>query len=457
MSEDATGLVYGIEDRPDSWWETILYGWQHTLVDISPFVLPLAVAAAAGMSATDTARLINFGLFGMGLATLIQTTVGNRLPIIQGPSATLTGTLAPVAAQLGPAAMWGAAFAGGVIEGVTGASRLVGRARRLFPPAVTGVVVLIIGLSLGQLAVRLAVGEGRAIDLALASGVLALVLFLQTRCSNLLGGLVARAAIFVSIWVVGLGVGSVAGQVDWTLVAGRAWIAFPALFPFGGPGFGWEFSIAAVLAVTAGYVGSMVESIGDYAATCDVADEQLTVRHIDRGIAAEGFGSALASVFGGLPCTSYTQNIGIIAATRVASRAVVRVAAVILLLYGLSPKFGALLVALPRSVLGGVFVLVCGMIAMSGLRLIGRSPPRPAIGTAIGLALIIALGLPVYAQYGLGQTWIDGLPVAIRLLVTNSVVLGVLLAVGLHALLVGHDATVASADGNAAGPRDATT
>jgi xanthine/uracil permease len=115
--------IFGIDERPDSWWETILYGWQHTLVDISPFVLPLAVAAAIGMSPDQEASLINFGLFSMGVATLIQTTIGNRLPIIQGPSATLTGTLAPVASQLGPAAMWGAAFGGGLTEMIFGATR----------------------------------------------------------------------------------------------------------------------------------------------------------------------------------------------------------------------------------------------------------------------------------------------------------------------------------------------
>ncbi|MFQ5772248.1 MAG: solute carrier family 23 protein, partial [bacterium] len=93
--------VYKIDERPQTWWECLLYGWQHTLVDISPFVLPLAVAGAIGMSAAEKAQFINYCLFAMGLATLLQTTIGNRLPIIQGPSATLTGTLVPIASQLG--------------------------------------------------------------------------------------------------------------------------------------------------------------------------------------------------------------------------------------------------------------------------------------------------------------------------------------------------------------------
>ncbi len=426
--------IFGIDERPDSWWETILYGWQHTLVDISPFVLPLAVAAAIGMTPDQEASLINFGLFSMGVATLIQTTIGNRLPIIQGPSATLTGTLAPVASQLGPAAMWGAAFGGGLTEMIFGATRALTLLRRFFPPAVAGVVVLTIALALGQVAVRLTVGDGQALNFVLAGTVLALVALLQLRLKNAWGGLLSRGAIFISIWVVGIGLAGLLGEVDWALVGRKEWIAWPSLFPWGGPGFGWTFVGAAFLAVVAGYFGSMVESLGDYAATCAVAGERYTVRHMNRGIFAEGLGSALAAVLGGLPCTSYTQNVGIIAATRVASLTVVRVAAVILALYGLSPKFGALLVAMPRAVLGGVFVLVCGMIAVSGIRLLGAAKETTANYLVIGLTLVLAMGLPTYVRYGLGEPWLQELPLLLQLVLTNPVVLAVLAAVGLNAL-----------------------
>ena len=257
---------------------------------------------------------------------------------------------------------------------------------------------------------------------------------LRIGARSLWGGLAARASIFVSIWIVGLGVGGLLGEVDWSLVRDRPWIAAPVLFPFGGPGFGWGFSLAAIAAVLAGYLASMVESLGDYAATCAAAGAPLEVGHMNRGIAAEGFGSALAACFGGLPCTSYTQNVGIIAATGVASRAVVRVAGVILLLYGLSPKFGGLLVALPRPVLGGVFLIVCGMIAVSGIDLLRRAAPTAENRTLAGLTLVTALGVPLAAESGLGEAWLEGLPGLPRLVVTNPVVLAVILAVGLHLL-----------------------
>ena len=156
---------------------------------------------------------------------------------------------------------------------------------------------------------------------------------------------------------------------------------------------------------------------------------------MNRGIFAEGLGCCLAVIVGGLPCTSYTQNIGIIATTRVASRYVVRLAALILILYGLSPKFGALLVAMPRSVLGGVFVVICGMIVVSGLRLMGNALSSSRDAFLVGTTLIIALALPVYVAGSLGPEWLEAMPMFVRLMLTNSVVLAVVIAIGLNLML----------------------
>lgn len=193
--------------------------------------------------------------------------------------------------------------------------------------------------------------------------------------------------------------------------------------------------MAAVLIILAGYFGSMVESLGDYAATCAVADETYRTEHMSRGIFAEGLGSLLAASIGGMPCTSYTQNIGIIATTRVASRFVVQVAACILMLYGLCPKFGALLVAMPRAVLGGVFVVVCGMIAVSGIQLLGAADLDGPNALVVGTTLIAAVAVPGYVKGALGQVRLDALPSVVGLLLTNTVVLAVVVGVSLNAVV----------------------
>jgi NCS2 family nucleobase:cation symporter-2 len=140
-------------------------------------------------------------------------------------------------------------------------------------------------------------------------------------------------------------------------------------------------------------------------------------------------------MFGGLPVTSYTQNIGIIATTRVASRFVVQIAAGILILYGLCPKFGALLVAMPRSVLGGVFVLVCGMIVMSGIKLLQTARNTTANFLLVGITLICAFNIPAYANFVLEETWLSRLPVIVKLFLTNTVVLALTMAISLNLIL----------------------
>jgi uracil permease len=330
--------------------------------------------------------------------------------------------------------MWGGIFVGGIIETLVGASGILGSLRKAFPVVVSGVVVVSIGFSLGRTAVGWMIGDGSVSNLILAAAVIALILILQFSTKNIANGIFARGAVFFSIWIVGLGLAGIMGKVNWELVASKSWFALPELFPYGGPGFGWEFGIAAIVGVFVGYLGSMVESLGDYAATCAVSGETYKVKHMNKGIRAEGIGCLVASVFGGIPCTSYTQNIGIIATTKVASRFVVQIAACILILYGLSPKFGALLVAIPRSVIGAVFVIVCGSIVVSGMKLVGAAKPTTANSYLVGTTLMFAIGIPIYCTTTL-SVWTKSMAPIVQLLLTNTVVIAVMVGIIMNIIL----------------------
>lgn len=426
--------ILKIDEKPDTWWECILFGWQHTLVDISPFVLPLLVVAAAGLPESEGAIWVSRGLFGMGISTILMTTIGNRLPIIQGPSATVTGALTSVVSLFGLPAMWGGIFISSILEMLIGYFKILGGLRKLFPVVVSGVVVLSIGFSLGTTAIGWMIGDADPINLMLAVIVILLIFILQFTTKNILGGILSQGSIFFSIWIVGLGLGSIFGKVNWNLVASKPWFELPNLFPFGGPGFGWDFRTGAIIGVFVGVLGSIVESIGDYAATCAVSGEIYRVKHMNRGILAEGLGCLVASFFGGIPVSSYTQNIGIIATTKIASRSVVQIAAVILMLYGLCPKFGALLVAIPRTVIGAVFVIVCGSIAVSGIQLIGVAKQTTANSFLIGTTLMCAIGIPIYTTYNLSN-WVETLSPLTQLFLTNTVVIAVVLGIVLNILL----------------------
>lgn len=423
---------YGIDDVPPPL-ETLLYAWQHTLVDVSPYVLPMVVASAVGYTAAQAAAMISACLVCMGIATFCNATWGNRLPSVLGPSATDTGAMASAGAIFGPNAMWMAGAVGGLLETLLGLSGLLARLRRYLPPYVCGLVVVAIGVTLARVAGGWLFSDPRPAMLGLAGGtVLAVLVF--TLLGHRLGiGLLSRGSILFSLLLGGIAGAALLGLADFSALAAAPWFGLPRLFAFGAPFLGWELVGGAVAGVAIGYVGSISESIGDYAGTCAVSGVTYRVRHMNRGITIEGIASVIGPLFGALPLTTYSQNTGVIATTRVASRRVVQVAAGLLLLYGLSPKLGALLVLIPRPVVGAVFLVICGMIAATGLRLLGtaRSNEVTYLTTAITLAASLTLPLAAPAK----ADWFATLPPLARLILSNGVVLAILLGITLNAVL----------------------
>lgn len=423
---------YGIDDVPPPA-ETLLYAWQHTLVDVSPFVLPLIVAGAVGYSAAQAATMISACLVLMGIATFVNATWGNRLPSVLGPSATDTGAMATAGAIFGAPAMWMAGFVGGLFETVVGASGVLRSLRRFLPPYVCGIVVLTIGITLARVAGGWIFADTRPQMLGLAAAAVASILLLTVIGHRFRIGVLARGSILFSLLLWGVGVAGTLGLADFDALARAPWLGLPRPFIFGGPGMGWRLAAGAVFGVVIGFVGSIAESIGDYAGTCAVSGVPYRMRHIHRGITVEGLASAIGPFFGALPLTTYAQNTGVIATTRVASRRVVQVAAGILLLYGLSPKTGTLLVLIPRPIVGAVFLVICGMIATAGLRLLACGEKDEAFLVTTAVSLIAALTLPLAAA---GQKeWLASLSPTARLFLSNGVVIAITLGITLNAAL----------------------
>jgi xanthine/uracil permease len=423
---------YGVDDLPPPV-ETVLYAWQHTLVDVSPYVLPLVVARAVGYSDEQAAHMISACLVLMGIFTFINTTWGHRLPSVMGPSATNTGAMASVGAIFGAPAMWTGALVGGLFEAVVGASGLLGRLRRYLPAYVCGIVVTTIGLSLARIAGGWVFADTRPAMLGLAGATGLSVVLLAVAGYRFGLGVLARGSILFSLLLFGVVGAAAAGLADFGPIREAAWIGLPRPLAFGGPGLGWTFVGGAVFGILVGFVGSIAESIGDYAGTCAVSKVTYTVRHIRRGITVEGISSAVAPLFGAIPLTTYSQNTGVIATTRVASRRVIQVAAGILTLYGLSPKLGALLILIPRPIVGVVFMIVCGMITVAGIRLLGSGKKDEAYLLTTAVALVAALTLPLAA--GRNPEWLAGLAPLTRMLLTNAVVIATVLAITLNAAL----------------------
>ena len=425
----------GIDEHPKSWLHTIYYALQITLVDFTPFIWSASYVAIAGLPETVIPVMITACFIAMGIGTLMQTTIGNRLPIVQGPSGALVASMGNVTKFYGMPAMWGSVIVGGLIEALIGATRVMSRIRKFLPPTVLGAVVASIGFVAAKLAITWTFSRPEPAFLILALIAFLLALFLKFKCK----GVLSQGFMLLSVVAVGVIGGSVLKVMDWQSVADAPWIALPKLFPFKdfeGVGNGQAIAVigAAVLGGFTGYIGSMFESIGDYAATSAACNVTFKVKHIDRGIMSEGLACAIGGLFGALPTTSYSQNIGVVAATGVASRRVTRVAAVFFLLYGLCPKLGTFLAAIPRPVIGAVFLITASMIMFSGLDLIASAERTQRNTMIAGTTLGASVMIPYFVTTG-GAAWAKTLPAFLNMFVNSNIFIAVVFGVVLNLLL----------------------
>ncbi len=433
--ESNVKVSIGVDEKPRNWAQTLYFAFQITLVDFTPFIWGGSFVALAGLPESVLPTMITACFLAMGITTLMQTTIGNRLPIVQGPSSALVSSMGSVTAAYGFPAMWGAVLVGGLIEGVVGAARLMSKLRKLIPPVVVGSVVTAIGFVAAKLAVTWTFSKTEPLYLALAGVAFLLCLVFKFKGK----GILSQGFILVTVLIVGVGASTVTGIFDWASVRQADWFALPRLFPYRDmPGVGDGTAVAvigaAVVGGFTGYIGSMFESVGDYAATCAACDETFKVKHIDRGIMSEGFGCIICGLFGALPTTSYTQNIGIVAATGVASRYVTRVAGGIFILYSLCPKLAALLAAIPRPIIGGVFLVSAAMIMFSGVDVITSSARTQRNTLVAGTTLSLSVMLPYFCTTG-GAVWAAGLPKFLNMLVSSNIFIAVICGILLNILL----------------------
>jgi nucleobase transporter 1/2 len=409
MAERNSSLLYGINDRPPIG-ETVILGFQHYLTMFgSTVAIPLLLAPALGI--TDPVQkgwLIATMFFVSGITTLLQTIWGNRLPIVQGGTFSF---LAPTFAICGMAALanagWevrmqhvqGAIIAGSLAEIIVGASGLVGRLLKFVGPITIAPTIALIGLSLFKFG---APEAGRYWPIG-GLTIFLIILFSQyLRNKHRTFELYPILLAIVTAWSVSaictaLGIFP-AGHPAHTSLANlkdAPWFRIPHPFQWGFP----QFGAAAIVGMLAGYIASIVESIGDYYACARLSGAPIPDKKtINRGITFEGIGCFIAGIFGtGNGTTSYSENIGAIGLTRVGSRRVVQAGAVIMILLGTVSKFGALFTTIPQPIVGGMYCAMFGMIAavgLSNLQFVDLNSPRNLF--ILGFAFFMGLSVPEY-------------------------------------------------------------
>ncbi len=424
----AVTLVYGIDDRPPVS-KAVPLGIQHVLAMLlGNITTPVLVAAALSLAVTDSAVLIQAVLFMAGLATIVQSyplgPVGGRIPVVMGTSIAFLGAIVGVAREYGLATVFGACLAASVVEVALGAS--IARWRRVFPPLVTGIVVLLIGLTLIPVGMDYAAGGKGAADYASATnlGIAATVLVVTLLANQLGRGFVRAASLLLGV-LVGYGLALAAGLVDFAPVAEAAWLAPPRPLAFG-----LAFAPAPILLMACIYVISTLETLGDVSGTLAAAGREPTVAEQRGALLADGVLSGAAALFSAFPNTSYSQNVGLVNFTGVASRHVTAIAGMALVALGLVPKVGALFATIPPAVIGGGGLVMFAMIFASGFGILHRSVALSQRNLVI-LAVAVGLGLGIELR----PEVLALAPAQIRMLFGSGLVTGGLAALVLNLAL----------------------
>lgn len=366
-------------------------GIQHVLAMFLGNVSPLIIVCGMLNMALDLkTSLIQNAMFIAGVATLIQLypiwKVGSKLPIVMGTSSGFIGTAKAIGASFGYGSLMGASLVGGIFEMVLGL--FIKPLKKLFPPVVTSLVIISIGLSLLPVGIKYFGGGAGSEDFGnwkhlLVGLVVMLVIIILKQFKT---SFLSTASILFGI-IVGYILAICLGMVDFTQVGNASWFSIPKFIPVK-----MEFHLQAIIAMGIMFIATTVETIGDVSGiTNGGLDREPTNQELQGGVLADGFGSILGSLFGVLPNTSFSQNVGLVAVTKVVNRFVIMTGAVFLIICGFCPKLSALFSVMPQSVLGGAAVIMFAMILVSGL----QSLLREKIDDRNGLIIAMAIGLGV--------------------------------------------------------------
>ncbi|MEM7587596.1 MAG: nucleobase:cation symporter-2 family protein [Acidobacteriota bacterium] len=421
-------VVYGIEDAPPLL-ERIPLGIQHLVAmllgNITP---PLLIAGGLSLAVGETAFLLQMALVMAGVATLVQSygvgPVGGRLPIVMGTTIAFVGAAVATGKQFGLGAVFGACLVASVVEIALGLS--IGKLRRLFPPLVNGVVVMLIGLTLIPVGMDYAAGGPGAADYgALSNLSIAGLVFLVTLVLNqFTRGFLAYGSMLVGV-TVGYLAAIAAGKVDFSAVGEAGWFALPRLLSYP-----LEFHAVPILLMAMVYVITTMETLGDISGTTAAVGRKPTDRELRGGLLADGVMSGLAALISAFPNTSYSQNVGLVHFTGVVSRHVTGVVGVLLMLLGLVPKVGALFATIPPSVIGGGGLIMFAMIFSSGFSIVHRDVELDRRSMVI-LAVSIGLGLGCELR----KDALQHLPEVAQSLFSSGLVTGGLAALALNLVL----------------------
>ncbi len=424
--------------------QAIPLGLQHVLAMFASNVTPaIIIAGAAGfgfgsdqgaLGFPDMRYMIQMSMLFAGIATLFQTIgfgpVGARLPVVQGTSFAFLPVMIPAVAGAGTAGMAGlmtGVFIGGLFHFCLGT--VIGRLRFALPPLVTGLIVLMIGLSLLEVGIKYAAGGvpmmGKPEFGSLAQWGPALVVIAVTLAIKFtFRGFLSIAAVLIGL-IAGYIVAYFMGQVNFANVAKAAAFELPSPFRWG-----FEINWSIIIGMCLMAIVSAIETVGDVSGiTKGGAGREATDKEIQGATFADGLGTAVAGIFGGLPNTSFSQNVGLVSMTGVMSRHVVTIGALFLIVAGLIPKVGAVINTVPINVLGGGVIIMFGMVASAGLSMLSDVTWNRRNMVILATALSLGLGLKLVPEA------LQHMSKTLQILMTSGLLPAAIIAVVLNLIL----------------------
>jgi NCS2 family nucleobase:cation symporter-2 len=438
-------------------------GLQHVLVMYAGAVaVPLIIGRALKLPAEDVAYLISADLFACGVATLVQCIgfpgVGIRLPVMMGVTFASVGPMLSMAAapDIGLLGIYGSVIVAGAFGIIV--APFISRLLPLFPPVVTGTIILVIGITLMRVGINWAGGGlptitkmvdgaagafpnpayGQLQGLGISAFVLLFILAL-IRWGN---GFLANVSVLLGI-VAGAVLASLLGVMHFEKVLAAPWGDLVIPFHFGLP----QFHLVPIVTMCIVMIVVMIESLGMFLALGDITDKEIDRHALARGLRADGVGTLLGGIFNTFPYTSFSQNVGLVSVTGVRSRWVTIAGGGIMLLLGLLPKLAALVEAVPLVVLGGAGLVMFGMVAATGARILTSVDFKANRFNLFVVAIAVGFGMIPLAAPG----FFRNMPHDLQPLLDSGILLSAVVAVLLNAFFNGFGGNVtATADTTAA-------
>ena len=437
------GTLVSLPDDPLPISRAAFLGLQHVLA-MDVYIVPFIIASVLAFSVADSAAFIQSAFLAAGIATLIQSQLLMRLPVVQGPSYVPIGAVLAIAfgaggGVAGLSAVIGALIPGAILVALMGSPtkifhRVVGR---LVPPLVGGTIIIVVGIALMPVALKESVfavhGSGSVggnILLACVSAALLVGCMMAGIYMGVKGTWLRLSAVVIAL-VGGCIAASLMGRFSLQGIADAGWFAMPRIAFVN---FDVTFSLSAILTMVLVYMVVLAETTGTWFAVGAVIDKPLTNDQLDRGATGEGLGCLVSALLCSTPVTGYSSNAGIIAITGVASRVAFAAAGILLVCFGLIGKLSAAIASIPGPVIGGVFAVLCAVIAMNGFRVVRNVPLSERNMFVIGLPILMALfATLVPADY------VKTLPNLVQYLLGSSIAFGAVWAIVLNQVLPADD------------------